>query len=189
MSLQPTETVQATPSAQMTGSSAGELYGATIRDLQTLKEQSGGNLVQVRKSLLLRLQKNELITSSDIERLQRAGDILDAQEVPEAAAQVRSLYQAMLTDNSSSQAALAIISIAVDSSVTSALQNVALSKGGEQLAREWGVSFASSSHGRGHVLDGAIAGAVIGGTFGGAAGALVGAAIGGLAGFIDSLLQ
>jgi uncharacterized membrane protein len=196
MGPQPTETeakiVQLAPNAKMAGSSAGELYGAILQELQTMRKQSGGDPVQVTKSLLLRLQTNELVTSREHEQLGKVADLLFAQArgeigAAEVAVQVRSLYQAMLADKSSSQTALSIMSIVADSSVTSVLRSVALPKEGEQPAQDGGVLFASEEVTTALIFGGAIAGAIAGDIIGGPLGGAVGAIVGGLAGLIGSI--
>ncbi len=198
MTTQPTEfeagILQLAPSAKAAGSSAGELFGALMKEARSMVEQAGGDSLQLTKLLLVRLNANGLATSQEVELLVKVADRLFAKargegDPAEVAAEMRSLYQEMLLNEKSSQTVLLIMSILADASITSALLSSAASKNDGHPGQE-AVVFAQrdpNAVDKG-IIGGLAGGALIGGAIGGAGGAIIGGVIGGIVGGASKLV-
>lgn len=200
MSPQSTEpeakTIQLELPTRFAGSSAGEIYGAMVQEFLTLQKQSGGDRQQLIKSLLRRLQKDELITSQDVSQLEKVTDLVFAKSrgelgVNEFAIDIRPLNQGMLTDKHSSQIAVSLTSILAEISMMSVLRSAVRPEEGEQLAQDHSQipPFGLGPVHEEVILEEALWGIAIGASLGGPLGGFVGGLLGSIVGTIAAALD
>lgn len=164
------------PFGPITSESAGETHRAFMREVRAAFAESNGDSLQTAVIGLNRLQTQGLIKESEVESLRRTCEVVfqvahGEGDREQMCSTIQEIHQQIVEDQSSSEVAFAIVSIAA---------NVCTTEDGSEPE----VLFAASQSNTvdGGIVGGVIAGAVIGGAIGGVGGAIAGAVIGGIAG-------
>lgn len=140
--------------SRLLGLSAGDMHGKLLREMLRHHEAASGDPARIMADGLLRLQSKDLIRQRDVEHLNRVVNAVSSKNSPEEMLLlVRNAHTLLLDDETASPLALAIASIAVDSSLTAMDKKKKVDVGAD--------------------VGGAIAGAI----FGGWLGAFLGAAV------------